>query len=145
MAMLEGGVFGNPHSDNPSSSATTEIVEGARAKVLEHFNASPQEYAAIFTANASAALKLVGESYPFGPGDRYLMTFDNHNSVNGIREFARSKGATIAYVPLALPSMTVDEVVLEDFLESAESGAHKPVRLPGAVQLLRRAAPARVD
>ncbi len=49
----------------------------------------------IFTTNASGALKLVGESYPFEAGDRYLLTFDNHNSVNGIREFACAAGAEV--------------------------------------------------
>ena len=33
------------------------------------------------------------------PGDRFLLTFDNHNSVNGIREFARARGAETTYVP----------------------------------------------
>ena len=44
----------------------------------------------MFTANASAALKLVGESFPFGRRSRLVLTADNHNSVNGIREFARA-------------------------------------------------------
>lgn len=118
-ALLETHVFGNPHSHNPTSAAMTDLVEQARSKVLEFFRADPAEYAAVFTANASTALKLVGESYPFGPGDRYLLTFDNHNSVNGIREFARSKHASIAYVPLALPDMRVDETVLDAFLAQA--------------------------
>ena len=43
------------------------------------------------------ALKLVGESYPFESSGQYLLTFDNHNSVNGIREFARAKGAQVTY------------------------------------------------
>ena len=60
-------MFGNPHSTNPTSAATTELVERARAYVLEFFNASPDEYVAIFTPNATGALKLVGESYPFAP------------------------------------------------------------------------------
>ena len=64
-----------------------------RSAVLRFFNASPDEWVVVFTTNASQALKLVGESYPFGPGGRYLLTFDNHNSVNGIREFARARGA----------------------------------------------------
>jgi selenocysteine lyase/cysteine desulfurase len=120
--LLETHVFGNPHSHNPTSSAMTELVERARRKVLEYFNAAPEEYAAIFTANASTALKLVGESYPFGPGGRYLLTFDNHNSVNGIREFARSKQASIAYVPLSLPEMRVEDATLDEFLDQAEPG-----------------------
>ena len=61
--------------------------------MLRFFEADPDEYAVVFTANASQALKLVGEAYAFEPGDHFLLTFDNHNSVNGIREFARSRGA----------------------------------------------------
>ena len=38
---------------------------------------------AIFTANATGALPLVGEAYPFRAEDRFLLTFDNHNLVNG--------------------------------------------------------------
>src|SRR5688572_1973551 len=81
--LLQENVYGNPHSSNPTSLAATELVEGAREYILKFFNADPNEYLAIFTPNASGALKLVGESYPF-PGGRYLLTFDNHNSVNGI-------------------------------------------------------------
>jgi molybdenum cofactor sulfurtransferase len=109
-------VFGNPHSHNPSSLAMTEVVERCRAKVLSFFHASPDEYVAVFTANASAALKLVGESYPFAPGNRYALTFDNHNSVNGIREFARRCGAAITYVPVELPELRVAEAALEQAL-----------------------------
>lgn len=119
MALLNANVFGNPHSANPTSMAMTELVDRARAAVLAFFNASPDEYAAIFTANASGALKLVGESYPFAAGSRYLLTFDNHNSVNGIREFARAHGATISYVPVLPPDLRVDEERLEAGLREA--------------------------
>src|SRR5512133_1904223 len=95
MTLLQENVFGNPHSTNPTSLVMTELVTSARASVLKFFHASPDEYECIFTQNASGALKLVGESYPFGAGDTYLLTFDNHNSINGIREFARTKGAVI--------------------------------------------------
>jgi molybdenum cofactor sulfurtransferase len=91
MTLLSEGVFGNPHSQNPTSLAMTRLVEQARDYVLQYFNASPDEYLVIFTPNATGALRLVGESYPFGQGDNYLLTFDNHNSVNGIREYARHR------------------------------------------------------
>jgi len=105
--LLAEHVFGNPHSSNPTSQAATRLVEHAREYVLHFFHADPDEYLAIFTANASGALKLVGESYPF-PNGRYLLTFDNHNSVNGIREFAHVRGAEVTYIPVALPDMRVD-------------------------------------
>jgi molybdenum cofactor sulfurtransferase len=112
MDLLNHQVFGNPHSVNPASGASTALVEAARAAVLRYFNASPEDFTAIFTANASGALKLVGEAYPFAPGCRYLLTMDNHNSVNGIREFARAKGAAVTYVPVTPPELQIDEARL---------------------------------
>ncbi len=107
--LLASRVLGNPHSTNPTSLAATEMVERARAAVLRFFNAPPEEYAAIFTPNATGALKLVGEAYPFDAARRYVLTFDNHNSVNGIREYARARGATVAYVPVAPPDLRVEK------------------------------------
>jgi len=100
----------------------TNLVDRARRSVLSHFHASPQEYVVIFTPNATGALKLVGESYPFAPGGRYLLTFDNHNSVNGIREFAKAKGASVIYVPLEPPGLRVNEAHLQRLLAQARPG-----------------------
>ena len=119
MTLLQEGVFGNPHSINPTSMAMTRLVEQARTYVFEYFKASPDEYVVIFAPNASGALKLVGESYPFGPDSHYLLTFDNHNSVNGIREFARARGATVNYLTVEPADMRVDEAKLADHLKRA--------------------------
>src|SRR5215469_5551598 len=45
---MRGRCFGNPHSENPASAASSELVEQTRLAVLVHFNASPEEYTAIF-------------------------------------------------------------------------------------------------
>jgi molybdenum cofactor sulfurtransferase len=121
-ALLERGVFGNPHSLNPTSLKSTELVEQARARILQFFNASPDEYVAIFTHNASTALKLVGESYPFRRGGRVVMTYDNHNSVNGLREYARRAGARTRYVPVVPPTLQVDAQRLEEALSRPGRG-----------------------
>ncbi|EEH44155.1 uncharacterized protein PADG_00444 [Paracoccidioides brasiliensis Pb18] len=114
--LLHSNVFGNPHSLNPTSSAITELDEQARTLVYSFFRASPEEYAVIFTANASHAMKLVGESYPFCPGAEIMLLWDNHNSAHGIREFARPKGATISYIPVTWPELRADEVMFENAL-----------------------------
>ncbi len=93
-------VLGNPHSENPSSLAATEFIERSRADVLSFFDADPAEYGVCFAANASAALRLVGEAYPFEEGSRFLLSADNHNSVHGIREFAQRQGATVEYLEI---------------------------------------------
>ncbi|MBI9050328.1 MAG: aminotransferase class V-fold PLP-dependent enzyme [Anaerolineaceae bacterium] len=111
-AILQEHVFGNPHSSNPSSSAMTDMVKQARAYVLSYFNAASDEYVCIFTSNASGALKLIGEAYPFTGDSKYLLAFDNHNSVNGIREYARKKNAAVQYLPVTPPEMRMNEIKL---------------------------------
>ena len=115
MRMVRDGVYGNPHSVNSTSAAATAIVERARSAVLRYFHAPDSEYACIFTPNASGAIRLVGEAYPFA---RFLATADNHNSVNGLREFARAKRAATAYVPVQAPDLRVARLV--DHLDEAK-------------------------
>ena len=117
--LLNQAVLGNPHSDNPSSLASTQYVETARQHIRDFFRANTEEYEVVFTSNASGALKLVGESYLFDSGSRYVLTTDNHNSVNGIREFARAKGAEVLYVPLN-DELRIDDTVLKKYLDGAD-------------------------
>ena len=100
----------------------THLIEQARNYVLQYFNASPDEYVVIFTPNASGGLKLVGEAFPFKPGGRFLVAFDNHNSVNGIREFAGEKGASVTYFQTVLPELRFDENVLTAELAELQPG-----------------------
>jgi len=130
MELLRGSVFGNPHSLNPTSAATTELVDSARAAVLRFFRARPDEYVVIFTPNATGALRLVGEAYPFRRGDRFLLTFDNHNSVNGIREFARARGAETTYVPSVAPELRVAEALLPRYLTDVGGEHHNLFAYP---------------
>ncbi|HYQ64418.1 aminotransferase class V-fold PLP-dependent enzyme [Actinophytocola sp.] len=119
---LTGKLYGNPHSVNPTSEASTELVERTRARVLAHFNASPDEYTAVFTPNATGAARLVGEAYPFTRRTRLVLTFDNHNSVNGLREFALRGRARTVYVPTRAPELRVDTSALTDVLMHGRRG-----------------------
>jgi molybdenum cofactor sulfurtransferase len=130
MRLLENGVFGNPHSVNPTSAASTALVERARARTLQFFRASADDYTAIFTPNATGALRLVGEAYPFHHGDRFLLTFDNHNSVNGIREFARARGADASYIPSVAPDLRVHERLFPRYLTETRGEHHNLFAYP---------------
>ncbi len=98
--LLESGVFGNPHSESGPSHASTDFMESARDLVLRFLDVDSSTHGVCFTANATAAIKLVGESYPFGPDCSFVLSVDNHNSVNGIREYARRAGAAVRYLPI---------------------------------------------
>jgi len=55
-----------------------------------------------------------------------LLTADNHNSVNGMREFARAKGADLDYAPLTRPDLRIDMPAMEALLTAGEG---RPARL----------------
>ncbi|CAK9203239.1 unnamed protein product [Sphagnum troendelagicum] len=91
---LSANLYCNPHSQSDSSIRTSDKVELARLQVLALCNAPPGEYTCVFTAGATSALKLVGETFPWSSESEYLYTMENHNSVLGIREYALDHGAT---------------------------------------------------
>lgn len=126
--LLENNVLGNPHSTNPTSQLAGRLVDEARAKVLDYFNA--HDYLCIFTQNASASLKIVGESYPFSAGSRFVLTSDNHNSVNGIREFCNAKQGSTHYATLNFKDLTIDEYHLSKLLGTRKEGTHNLFAFP---------------
>ena len=138
---LETGVFGNPHAESGTARASTAIIEQARAMVLRFLDVDADSHVVCFTANASAAIKLVAESYAFGARRQLLLSADNHNSVNGIREYARAAGAAVRTLPLdatlqleqpdrALAEAAVDGAGLLAFpAQSNFSGVHHPLAL----------------
>ena len=97
---LTCAVLGNPHSESAASLRSTTIIEQARQATLAFFAADPAEYTVVFTANATAAMRLVGEAFPFRRGSRFVLSADNHNSINGIRELAAPRGADVVYARL---------------------------------------------
>lgn len=119
---LLAGLYGNPHSESPTSAAAGSLVESARRTVLDFFHADPAEYAVVFTPNASGACRLVGEAYAFGRSAPFALTWDNHNSVNGVREYARAAGAPVRYVPLSGPELRVAESDLVAVLDARRWG-----------------------
>ncbi len=127
-ALLKKEVFGNPHSSNPTSQGATVLVDKARQKVLDYFNA--KDYYCIFTSNASGALKIVGECYPFEQDGQLLLFSDNHNSVNGIREYCKNGGAPFEYIPIHFEDLRVDRIALEKALDAYPDKKNKLLAFP---------------
>lgn len=72
-------------------------------QVLDYCNASPQCYKCIFTSGATAALKLVGEAFPWSQDSCFMYTTENHNSVLGIREYPTNIKVDVLIVEITLP------------------------------------------
>lgn len=91
---MKSNLFGNPHSESPSSVLTSQRIEAARAETLKFFRADPEHFDIIFVANATAAIKMVMDGM-CGDGRRFWYGYhvDSHTSLIGIREVA-SAGST---------------------------------------------------
>ena len=98
---LQSGVRGNPHADSGPSAASTAATDRARALTLEFAGADPAVYDVVFTANATGAIRILAEAFPFDRNSRLVLTADNHNSVNGLAWPARRAKARVTLVPLA--------------------------------------------
>ncbi|TVY83978.1 Molybdenum cofactor sulfurase [Lachnellula suecica] len=56
-------LYGNPHSRSEPAHLSGQEVDNIREKTLRFFGADPTHFDLIFTANATAAIKLVAESF----------------------------------------------------------------------------------
>ncbi|KAL4908638.1 hypothetical protein BDW74DRAFT_147715 [Aspergillus multicolor] len=97
---LQTSLYGNPHSDNTPSRVSGARVDAIRVQLLHFFGADPKNFELVFTANATASIKLVGEcmahysrsrqASPFSKrrGFNYVYHQDSHTSLVGLREIA---------------------------------------------------------
>ncbi len=94
---LTQSLYGNPHSASASSQLSTRRIEDARLQVLRFFNASSDDFEVVFTANATAAIKLVVEAFRDNDtGFRYAYHLESHTSLVGVRELARNGSCCFA-------------------------------------------------
>ena len=96
---MNSHLFGNPHSNSPSSMHSTDSVETGRLQALRFFKADPEHFDLIFVANATAAIKMVvdclsdchrNEDGHILQGFRYGYHADSHTSLVGPREVSRA-------------------------------------------------------
>ncbi|KAL2258543.1 hypothetical protein VTK26DRAFT_8116 [Humicola hyalothermophila] len=85
-------LYGNPHSANEPAKISGDMVDAIREKALRFLGADPDHFDLIFTANATAAIKLVAESFRDLAEQTRSGTFwygyhrDAHTSLVGVRE-----------------------------------------------------------
>ena len=94
---MNSHLFGNPHSNSPSSMHSTDSVETGRLQALRFFKADPEHFDLIFVANATAAIKMVVDCLSdchwnvdghIVKGFRYGYHADSHTSLVGPREIS---------------------------------------------------------
>ena len=109
-------------------------IDTARALTLELFDADPAVYDVVFTANASGAIRILAEAFPFARRLALVLTADNHNSVNGLRVAARRRRAAVELRAARRRSARGRSGAA---LVARRRG-RLALRVPGAVEFLRR-------
>ncbi|XP_036344680.1 LOW QUALITY PROTEIN: molybdenum cofactor sulfurase 3-like, partial [Rhagoletis pomonella] len=104
--VLKDNLFCNPHT----CKVTGDLIDQARYRILQHFNTDASEYAVVFTANATAALRIVGECFHFGEDANNVGAFyycqENHTSVLGLREIVGTNRHNVLTKHEILKSLT---------------------------------------
>ncbi|KAM0723908.1 hypothetical protein Q7P37_000898 [Cladosporium fusiforme] len=90
-ADLIGNLYGNPHSASQPSALAGHRVDEVRERALRFFNADPDKFDLVFTANATAAIKMVIDCFRDHASASntpiwYGYHRDAHTSLVGIRE-----------------------------------------------------------
>ncbi|KAJ1913773.1 hypothetical protein LPJ71_002446 [Coemansia sp. S17] len=85
----------NPHSNHPGSQWTRDKIEQVRDRLLGFFGTTSRDYALVFTANATAAIRLAGELTPMSKDSTFCYTSAAHTSVVGLRGIAAELGAIV--------------------------------------------------
>ncbi|KAJ7693541.1 pyridoxal phosphate-dependent transferase [Mycena rosella] len=93
-------LYSNPHSRSSSSVATSLEIDRCRGRVLEELcglgsAADRSQWDVIFTSGATAAMKLVGDAFPWQAGAIFRYLKQSHTSLVGVRGCALARGASV--------------------------------------------------
>ncbi|KAK7752093.1 hypothetical protein SLS62_006059 [Diatrype stigma] len=92
---MVANLYGNPHSENSPAKLSGDVVDEVRLSTLRFLGADPNDFDLVFVANATAAVKLVAESFrDLAEKTRerrfwYGYHKDAHTSLVGVRELTR--------------------------------------------------------
>lgn len=95
---LSANLYGNPHSANAPAELSGHVVDGVREKALRALGADPRHFDLVFVANATAAIKLVADSFRDLAEETRSGSFwygfhkDSHTSLVGVRELTGGGG-----------------------------------------------------
>ncbi|OWY49401.1 PLP-dependent transferase [Alternaria alternata] len=86
---MQQNLLSNPHSDAGSASLSASLIANTRLRVLQSFDADPAHFDVVFTANATAAIKLVADAFSgHESGFDYYFHYKCHTSLLGVGQLA---------------------------------------------------------
>ncbi|KAJ2807266.1 hypothetical protein H4R20_001354 [Coemansia guatemalensis] len=94
-------ISANPHSRHVESMWTQAKIDHTRDRLLNFLGTSAEKYAVVFTANATASIRLAAELTPITADGKFCFTRASHTSVVGVRNLADEMGASVCPIEFA--------------------------------------------
>ncbi|KAJ1740071.1 hypothetical protein LPJ55_004616 [Coemansia sp. RSA 990] len=129
----------NPHSRHLQSQWTQRKIDHARDRLLEFLGTSAQQYAVVFTANATAAIRLAAELTPVSSNGVFCYTRESHTSVVGLRNLVARQDVNVKPIEftdieqLTLPQNTKGTSLLAYPAQCNFSGERFPLDVAGTI------------
>jgi molybdenum cofactor sulfurtransferase len=135
---LMTSTLANPHSRGPLGENLNQIIDSTRQEILNHFGADSREYSVIYTSGATAAIKLIGECFPWSHSQHeeseegsassiFLYSSNSHTSILGLRQYAPTVSC--------LPSQSIWNLLQQEDRGEDKSESHSEsyslLALPG--------------
>jgi len=113
---------GSSHAKNSAEAREAQYMfDESRRKLESFFNA--RNYVIGFTGGTTDTSNWIATRFPFKKDDLLLLTGMEHNSqILTARNFAKSAGAEVAYVPVSMPEGRLSLDHLEDIVSKRKKG-----------------------
>ncbi|PIA49711.1 hypothetical protein AQUCO_01300456v1 [Aquilegia coerulea] len=91
----------------------SELESAIRKRIMAYLNICEDDYSMVFTANRTAAFKLLAESYPFQSNKRLLTVYDYESeAVRSMIDNSQKRGAKVLTAEYSWPGMRVQSAKL---------------------------------
>ena len=107
---LQTHLYGNPHSESPSSEYSSSVINKMRNKILKSFNTDASHYTVIFTNSLAQSLKIITETMPFSEGSNFRYTKSSTNNILGLRGIAKKRKAISSEMPVPISESSINSI-----------------------------------
>ncbi|OIW12499.1 hypothetical protein TanjilG_04663 [Lupinus angustifolius] len=97
-----------------------------RRRIMKFLNISEKDYFMVFTANRTAAFKLVADSYPFQSSKKLLTVYDYESeAVEAMISYSEKRGAKAMSAEFSWPRLKMQSTKLRKMIESKRNKKKK--------------------
>ncbi|KAI3458212.1 hypothetical protein Pfo_014875 [Paulownia fortunei] len=104
----------------------SELESAIKKRIMDFLNISQNDYCMVFTANRSAAFKLVAESYPFQSSRKLLTVYDHESeALDSMVNMSEKRGARVMAAEFKWPRLRIHSAKLRKMIVRKKKKKHR--------------------